>query len=35
MADSATFDWGAIRDEHDRMMIRDLYEAAEKFGALP
>jgi len=34
MADSATFDWSAIRDEHERTMIRDLYEAAEKAGAL-
>jgi hypothetical protein len=34
MADSATFEWSAIRDEHDRMMMKDLYEAAQKAGAL-
>jgi len=27
---SKPIEWGAIRDEHDRAMIKDMYEAAQK-----
>jgi len=34
MVSKETIEWSAIQDEHDRVMIKDLYEAAEKADAL-
>jgi hypothetical protein len=34
MVSTETIEWSAIQNEHDRMMIKDLYEAAEKANAL-
>jgi hypothetical protein len=34
MVSKETIDWSAIQNEHDRMLIKDLYEAAEKANAL-
>ena len=34
MVSKETIEWSAIQNERDRMMIKDLYEAAEKANAL-